>query len=172
MALIVFLRGVNVGGFRTFRPSVLARDLAHLGVVNIGAAGTFVVRAKVSRTELREELSRRLPFAAETMICSGDDLRRLAASDPFRLEAAEKDIVRFVSVVAKRRPLPSRPPGNIPSSGKWCVKILGQQGPFVFGLYRREMKAIGYLSQVEKIVGGPVTTRNWTTILAILRALE
>jgi hypothetical protein len=26
MALIVFLRGVNVGGHRTFRPSILARE--------------------------------------------------------------------------------------------------------------------------------------------------
>src|SRR4051794_3057989 len=28
MALVVFLRGVNVGGHRTFRPSVLARELS------------------------------------------------------------------------------------------------------------------------------------------------
>ena len=41
MALVVFLKGVNVGGHRTFRPSVLASRLAKLDVVNIGAAGTF-----------------------------------------------------------------------------------------------------------------------------------
>jgi hypothetical protein len=28
MALIVFLRGVNVGGHRTFRPSIVARELS------------------------------------------------------------------------------------------------------------------------------------------------
>jgi hypothetical protein len=44
MALVVFIRGVNVGGHRTFRPSVLARGLSDYGVVNVGAAGTFVVR--------------------------------------------------------------------------------------------------------------------------------
>jgi uncharacterized protein (DUF1697 family) len=42
MALVVFLRGVNVGGHRTFRPSILARELSDYGVVNVGAAGTFV----------------------------------------------------------------------------------------------------------------------------------
>ena len=42
MALVVFLRGVNVGGHRTFRPSLLARQLEPYGVVNVGAAGTFV----------------------------------------------------------------------------------------------------------------------------------
>ena len=44
MALIVFLRGVNVGGHRTFRPSTLARELSDYDVVSVGAAGTFVVR--------------------------------------------------------------------------------------------------------------------------------
>ena len=44
MSLVVFLRGVNVGGHRTFRPSILARELSAYGVLNVGAAGTFVVR--------------------------------------------------------------------------------------------------------------------------------
>jgi hypothetical protein len=42
MALIVFLRGVDVGGHRTFRPSILARELSDHDVVNVGAAGTFI----------------------------------------------------------------------------------------------------------------------------------
>ncbi len=44
MAVVVFLRGVNVGGHRTFRPSLLAKELHDYDVVNVGAAGTFVVR--------------------------------------------------------------------------------------------------------------------------------
>ena len=38
MALVVFLRGVNVGGHRTFKPAALVKQLAHLDAVNIGAA--------------------------------------------------------------------------------------------------------------------------------------
>jgi hypothetical protein len=45
MALIVFLRGVNVGGHRTFRPSIVARELNDYDVLNVGAAGTFVCYA-------------------------------------------------------------------------------------------------------------------------------
>jgi hypothetical protein len=33
------------------------------------------------------------------------------------------------------------------------------------------MKAIGYLGQLEKLLGVPATTRNWNTILAIARTL-
>lgn len=44
MALVILLRSVNVGGHKTLRLAVLAKELSRLDVVNIGAAGTFVVR--------------------------------------------------------------------------------------------------------------------------------
>jgi hypothetical protein len=71
MALVVFLRGVNVGGHRTFRPSLLAKELSHLDIVNIGAAGTFVVRNRISHATLRAELAKRLPFETAVVICKG-----------------------------------------------------------------------------------------------------
>ena len=172
MALVVLLKGTNVGGHRTFRPSVLAEELKRFDVVNVGAAGTFVVRKTVSRTKLRAEMLRRLPFAADVMICRGSDVLRLASRDPFAGQPSGPDIVRFVSILAqRRRPLP-RVPLSLPAAGEWGLKILTHQDRFVLGLYRRQMKAIGYLGQLEKIFGVPVTTRNWNAILAIVRLLR
>jgi uncharacterized protein (DUF1697 family) len=102
MALVVFLRGVNVGGHKTFRPSMLAEQLKDYNVVNVGAAGTFVIRKPISQVQLRAELLRRLPFEAEVMICNGHDLISLASGDPFAGEPPRPDVVRFVSVLAKR----------------------------------------------------------------------
>lgn len=48
MALVVLLRGINVGSHRTFQPSVLAKQLKHLDAVNIGAAGTFLIRRPIA----------------------------------------------------------------------------------------------------------------------------
>jgi uncharacterized protein (DUF1697 family) len=172
MALVVLLKGVNVGGYRTFRPSVLAKGLQRFDVVNVGAAGTFVIRKPVSRTKLRTEIMRRLPFEADVMICHGSDLLRLAAGDPFAGQPFGPNIVRFVSVLAKRR-RPSSPfPLNLPSGGRWVLRILTCRERFALGLYRREMKAISYLGQLEKLFGVPATTRNWNTILAIARILK
>ena len=42
----------------------------------------------------------------------------------------------------------------------------------MFGVYRRHMKTIGYLGQIDKLFGVPVTTRNWNTIKAIVRILN
>ncbi len=172
MALVTFLRGVNVGGYKTFRPSILANELKDYGVVNIGAAGTFVVRKPVSQTRLRSELLRRLPFESLVMMCTAQELIAAASANPFDGEPARSDIVRFVSVLAKPpRVLPSIPI-SLPGEGKWLLKILSRHGKFVFGVYRREMKAIGYLGTIDKLFRVPATTRNWNTISAILKVLE
>src|SRR6195256_2982319 len=110
MALVVLLRGVNVGGHRTFRPTTLAEQLKHLDAVNIGAAGTFVIRRPVARAQLSAELARRLPFDAEIMICQGREMVRLMSQDHFADQPARPDIVRFVSVLSQRpRSAPSMP---------------------------------------------------------------
>jgi uncharacterized protein (DUF1697 family) len=172
MALVTFLRGVNVGGYKTFRPSVLASQLKEYGVVNIGAAGTFVVRKPVSQTRLRAELLRRLPFESEVMICTAEELIDAASSNPFDGEPLRLDIIHFVSVLAKApRVLPSVPM-QIPADGRWLLKIVTIHERFVFGFYRREMKAIGCLGKIDKLFGAPATTRNWNTIGAILKVLE
>src|SRR6266849_6135680 len=110
MALVVVLRGCNVGGHKTFRPTLLAEQLKDYDVVNIGAAGTFVIRRRTSRARLRADLLRRLPFEAEVMICEGHDLIRVTSAHPFADERFARTSFRFVSVFAKRpRRLPSTP---------------------------------------------------------------
>jgi uncharacterized protein (DUF1697 family) len=171
VALVVLLRGVNVGGHRTFRPSVLAGQLKHLDAINIGAAGTFVIRQPVSRAELRTELARRLPFDADVMICEGREIVRLMSHDHFAGQHVQPDIVRFVSVLSQRpRSTPSMPM-CFPASGRWLLKVLALDKQFVFGVYRRHMKAIGYLGSLDRIFGAPATTRNWNTIQAICKVL-
>lgn len=171
-ALVVLLKGVNVGGHRTFRPSVLAKALRRYDVVNVGAAGTFVVRKRISRAKLRAELIRRLPFDAHVMMCSGRDILRLVSRDPFAGQPSGRAILQFVSVLARRPRASAGVPLNVPSEGEWCVKVLARQDRFVIGLCRRQMKAIGYLGQLETLFGVPVTTRSWSTISTIARLLE
>jgi uncharacterized protein (DUF1697 family) len=172
MALVVLLKGINVGGHRTFRPSALAKELKDLDVVNVGGAGTFVVRNAVSRAKLRAEIVRRLPFKAEVMICDGREVLRLIARDPFAEQTTRPDIMQFVGVIAQRRDTLAQLLLNLPSRGRWFVRVLTCQDRFVTGLYLRDMKTIGYLGQLEKIFGAPLTTRNWNTFLSIGQILR
>jgi hypothetical protein len=63
-------------------------------------------------------------------------------------------------------------PVSYPPSGRWLLRILARQDRFVLGLYRRHMKAIGYLGDLDRLFGVPATTRNWNTIAAIAGVLE
>ena len=150
---------------------MLAEQLKDLEAVNIGAAGTFVIRRSVSQAELRAELARRLPFETEIMICQGREIVRLISTNPFAGEPVRPDIVRFVSLLSKRPSSAPPTPLRLPSSGEWLLKILARENRFVFGVYRRHMKAIGYLGTLDRLFGVPATTRNWNTISAIGKVL-
>jgi uncharacterized protein (DUF1697 family) len=172
MALVVFLRGVNVGGHRTFRPSTLVKQLRRYDAVNVGAAGTFVIHKPTSHAELRAELRKRLPFETEVMICAGHDLVSIASSDPFGAGPIRADVVRFVSVLAKRPRVVPEMPISLPEDGAWLLRLVALQNRFLFGLYRRDMKTISYLGRIDKLIGVPVTTRNWNTFTTIVKVLK
>ena len=172
MPLVVLLRGVNVGGHRRFRPSLLAAQLKDLDAVSIGAAGTLVIRRAVTRTKLRAELARRLPFETEIVVCDGRDVLRLMSEDPFAGQPYRAGVVRFVSVLSKRPRAAPLLPIVLPATGRWLLKILARDNRFVFGVHRRDMKVIGYLGSLDRIFGAPATTRNWNTIAAIGRVLR
>jgi uncharacterized protein (DUF1697 family) len=171
MALVVFLKGINVGGHRRLRPSILAKELKRFDVVNVGATGIFVIRKRVTRAKLREAIARRVPFETQSMIFDGREILKLIASDPFHGRPSDSTIIQFVNILAKRR-APLKPlPLTIPATGEWGLTVLEHRDRFVFGMFRRQMKAIGYITQLEKLIGVPATMRNWNTILTIGRIL-
>ena len=171
MKWVVFLRAVNVGTANRCQPAIIAKQLAKFGVINIGAVGTFVVRENVSESALRAAIARKLPFKCEIMICPARDILSLASKDPFAGQPSGENMTRFVSVLAKRpRMLPGLP-FSLPSDDEWLLKIIAIQKRFVFGFYRRQMKAIGYLGKIEKLLGVPATTRNWNTIQKVAKIL-
>lgn len=172
MALVVLLRGVNVGGHRTFRPATLAAQLKHLDAVNIGAAGTFVIRQPVSRAQLRAEFARRLPFEARIAICDGRQIVSLLSHAAFSDRAVRPGIVRFASVLSQAPRSAPPTPMSFPATGRWLVRILARDGRFVVGMYRRHMKVIGYLGALDRVFGVPATTRNWNTLTAIAKVID
>lgn len=172
MALIVLLRGINVGGHRAFRPKVLAQKLGAFDVVNIGAAGTFVVRNPGSGTRLRSALRARLPATTQFVFCEGRDLLQLATNCSFDEPSPEAGLIRFVSFLASdSRSLPSLPL-TIPQGSDWFVRVTTLTKRLAVGEYRRHMKTIGHLGQLDTLFGTLVTTRSWSTVSAIVKRLE
>jgi uncharacterized protein (DUF1697 family) len=172
MPKVVFLKGVNVGGHRTFRPSQIANKLAKYRVINVGAAGTFVVCKPITEKKLRVELRRLLPFESEVMVCRGEDVLELVADEASAKIDSLSNVVRFVSVLAKAPRLLPAFPLDLPAGQEWLVRISGVRERFALGQYKRTMKTISVLSQIERRLGGSITTRNWNTIEKIAKVLR
>jgi uncharacterized protein (DUF1697 family) len=170
MAEIVFLRGVNVGG-RKLQTSKFAAELKALDMVSIGAAGTFVVRARVKKEALVKEVQGRLPFACDILTCSDKELRALVAAPPFPTRAPPPGQTWYITIINEalgKTTLPiEKPPGK-----EWQVRILSAARPFVSSLHRRLGRTLIYPNEVvEKSFGVVATTRNWSTILSIAEIL-
>ena len=166
MALVVFLRGVNVGRHKRFQPAQLAKDLAAFDVISIGAAGTFVVRAPVSQAAILAEMRKRLAFDADILTCRGRDLVDFVGSKPFgAVTPAGNDA--FLTILSKAPrvvpPLPLMQPAN----EKWQVKVVAVSGRLVASLWRRQPGTLIYPNQVIEKSVGVSTTRNWNTVKAI-----
>jgi uncharacterized protein (DUF1697 family) len=180
MALVVLLRGVNVGRHKRFLPAQLAKELAAFDVVNVGAAGTFVVRAPVSQAALRAEVRARLAFDADIIIVKGRELIDFSRGGPFGRRPPEENEQRFLSVMLKPPATPKlrsseggpKLPLFYPAGDKWQVKVVAVSGTLVASIWRRQPGTPIYPNAAIEKQFGVSTTRNWNTVETVCRILQ
>ena len=171
MSHVVFLRAANVGGKNVFRPAKLAAALAHLDVVNVGAAGTFVVRGRATAAAIRREILARLPFELDMAVRPGNEVVALVRSQPFRGVAFSKDLRGWVAALCGPPGARPRLPIAKPSGKAWSIRFDRLEGAFALGLCHRRPSGSVYANPVvEDALRVPATTRWWETIekLAVL----
>ena len=173
MSHVVFLRAANVGGNSVFRPAQLALALKHLDVVNVGAAGTFVVREKAPAAVIKSEILSRLPFEPALVVRPAREILALVDSAPFRGVRFSRDLRGWVAVLSERPKTPPRLPVVKPAGKLWSVRFERLQGAFAMGLQQRRPGGFLYASNVvEDALGVPATTRWWETIERIAKILS
>src|SRR5438445_13006229 len=92
--------------------------------------------------------------------------------NPFVTEPPRSDVVQFVSILSEAGSRTVSLPVALPEGGEWLVRIIGSKNRLVYGVYRRHMKTIGYIGQIDRHFWAPATTRRWNTILSVLRILK
>jgi len=173
MASVVLLRAANVGGTNVFRPADLAKALKRLDVVNIGAAGTFVVRASASAAAIRQQFLAEMPFDPIMAVQPGRDVIALVRSRPFKDVTFSRDLRAWVAVMTGRPEHKPVWPLSTPPGAGWYVRFDEIRGPVALGLVRRHPdRPINVGKSLETALGVPVTLRWWETIEKIVRILE
>jgi uncharacterized protein (DUF1697 family) len=171
MALVVLLRGANLGK-RRFSPKAVEVALADLELVNVGAAGTFVVRQRISEKLLRSRIEAELPFSPAPMII-------LQASEIESAVLAGQTIVsppdakRFATAMEKRPTKLPELPIEAPVGAKWGVRIAAVSGRFTLGVRRRvDVTGVYPNEVVERAFGTSATTRDWPTMEKLAKLLR
>jgi uncharacterized protein (DUF1697 family) len=173
MAHVVFLRAANVGGRNVFRPAQVAAWLAHLGVVNVGAAGTFVVRSGGTATAIRREIQTRLSFEPEIVVRPAAEIVALVRGEPFRGVTFSKDVRGWVAVLCGRPKSRPELPIAKPAGRSWGVRFDHLDKGFALGLWHRRPGGFVFPNQVvERAVGVPATTRWWETLVRVADLVE
>jgi len=173
MAHVVFLRAMNVGGKNVFRPAQLAAALAHLGAVNVGAAGTFVIRERVSAALIRREILAGMTFKPELAVRPAGEILALVRSKPFDRATFSKDLRGWVAVLGARpRNRPALPLSK-PAGKAWSIRLERVDGAFALGLWHRRPGGFLFPSQVvEDALGVRATTRWWETMERVAALIE
>jgi len=173
MASVVFLRAANVGGTNVFRPAELAKALKHLDVVNVGAAGTFVVRSPASAAAIRQEFLAEMPFEPVMAVRPGRDVIALVESRPFKGVALSKDLRGWVAVTTERPKHEPALPIAMPPGANWYLRFDEIRGSCALGLVRRHPdRPINVGKSLEAALGVPVTVRWWETMEKIAGVLQ
>lgn len=160
------MRAVNIGGHQTFQPSKLARDLSTLNVTSIGAAGTFVVRERISDAKLRKEILTHLAFKPEMMICPAAEILALLNEKGFT--SPDAGVQQYVTVMNNPLETAQRLPICLPEKGDWQMRVVAIKGRYVLSQRRIGSHLQFYPNEViEKRFGMACTTRNWATITKI-----
>jgi uncharacterized protein (DUF1697 family) len=173
MARVVFLRAANVGGKNVFRPAQLVAALGHLGAVNVGAAGTFLIRGKASEAMIRREILARMSFTPELSVIPASDVLDLVRRAPLGRVALSKDLRGWVAVLSGKPKKQPTLPLSRPEGKEWSVRVDRVEGPFALGLWRRRARGFVYPNQVvETALGVRATLRWWETMKRIAMLIE
>ena len=172
MPHVVFLRAANVGGRNVFRPAKLAAALAHLDVVNVGAAGTFVVRGQATAAAIRREILARLPFEPGMAVRPGREVVALVRRRPFEGVTFSKDLRGWVGVLCGRPTARPKLPLTKPAGKAWSVRFDRLEGALALGLSHRRPNGLFPNQVIEQALGAQATTRWWETILRVAEILE
>ena len=167
------MRAANVGGTNVFRPAQLASRLKRLDLVNIGAAGTFVVRASASAADIRQAFAAALPFEPVLAIRPAREVVALVRAQPFQAVTLSKDLRGWIGVMTDRPRQQPALPHLMPAGPGWHFRLDTVTGRFAVGLLRRQPERQIYPgAAMEAAFGVPLTVRWWETFVKIAALLD
>ena len=173
---VAFLRGINVGGHHKVPMAELKIELQKMGfqqVVTILNSGNVLFEAEEA-TDIEEKVSNRLEevfgFPIPTIIRSFEAIRDLAHNDPFEYVTTTKDTKQYISFLQSEVEHDTALPWT---SEDGAYQIISQRGLNVISMLDlSRSKTVKAMKMLEDIYVKNITTRNWNTIVRVMKKAE
>ncbi len=174
MRQVAFLRAVNVAGHARVRMAAVVRAFEQAGcreVTSYGHAGNLLWSpgtAGVPLANIRARLAELLGVTAEMAIRTERQLRALVTAAPFGPLTDDPRLTLYV--VFMTRAAKQVPPLPL-ADARECVELVAVRGRDAFVVSRRKPNGMfGFPNAfVEKALGVPATSRNWSTVTTVAR---
>jgi uncharacterized protein (DUF1697 family) len=176
MRYVALLRGINVGGNKKVPMADLKKALVKAGYGNVKtllASGNVLLdatekTAAALRKNLETLLKETFGFGIPTIVRTAEQLRKLAATDPFKGVTVDGDTRLYVTFLGE-----SNPKGTIAIpyvSPEKTFRILAASKTEVISVLRLDGNArtVDAMAVLEKEYGRDVTTRNWNTVVKLI----
>jgi len=170
-----FLRGINVGGNKSVKMDELKKVFEEMGYKNIKtvlASGNVLFETKQSNTnslakKIEENLKKIFGIQISVIVRSIDELQYLSYTNPFEKINITPQTRLYVTLLSEKSKSKIKIPYESPDGN---FKILRVSGKEIFSVLNvTEGKTVELMDVIEKEFGKKVTTRNWNTIMRLLK---
>jgi len=172
---IAFLRGINVSGKKVIKMENLNQIFISLGFVDIKTfiqSGNVVFSAKESDPNLlseviEENLFIKLGYKVTVLLRTKQEVENLIKQNPFKKYDNLGNVKYYVTFLRKKPVMLPELPIISPNKDIEVFKINNLDA---FCISHFVKGRFGFPNNyVEKVLGIPATTRNWTTVCKVIK---
>lgn len=173
---VAFLRGINVGGHKIVKLADLKaafESLGYEGVKTVLASGNVVFGAPPAGAgglarEIEAGLAKALGQQGAVVVRGIDELRCLAAAEPFRDVAVTPETRLYVTFLPEPLGPGTQPVGDSPDGNFRIVHATDSEICSVLTV-TPDRRTVDLMGVLEARLGKRITTRNWNTLARILK---
>ena len=177
MKCAAFLRGINVGGHQIKMESLreVFESLGFSSVKTILASGNVVFETSEKdisalTSKIEKFLHKKYGYEISTTLRSLSDLQKFIDTEPFKGILVTKDIRLYVTFFAKYSNKNTLPiPYVSPDEDYTILTVTKTEICSVLDLSRGK-GTVDAMAVLEKEFGKKVTTRNWNTVLKVVKS--
>jgi uncharacterized protein (DUF1697 family) len=175
MKFVVFFRGINVGGHKKAPMADLKAMFSKMGFENVKTllnSGNVVFETdKIEEGDLikkiDENFQKSFGFESKIMVRTMEQIQKLVDLKPFEEIDVDKDTRLYVSFLPEETDSSLKLPYTSPNGD---FKILQKTNREVFSVLNlKNTRSVDAMAFLEKEYGKDITTRNWNTVMKIIK---